>query len=182
MIIINEHSSNKYAPRTYANGKIADVTVAIATDLTTPGEITTKKASGSKYVGFLYTKESSPIDFGEKLGFFLKGKSAKTLNVAGNGIYTLAKFGVTQDEINEFVTKMIFVANKINKIEKIYTGGQTGVDIAGAVAAFNLNIPADILMPKGFIQRDSKKIDWKRSKDDIIKQIKQSINLEGFYE
>lgn len=178
MINILEHSSEKYAPRTYANGKVAQATVAIATDLTTPGEITTKKAAGSKYIGFHYGKDSCPKEFGNKLGLFMKSLKANTLNVAGNGIYTLSKHGVTQEEINLFVTKMIYHANMVTKIEKIHTGGQTGVDIAGAVAAFNLDIDAEVLMPRGLIQRDKNKIDKSYTKDAILKQIEQKLDFK----
>lgn len=171
MVNIQEHTSEKYTPRTYFNAKSGDVTLALAVDLNTAGEKLTHKAAGEKYIGFLLTEESKPIEIAHELYKFMKYKKAKTLNIAGNGIYTLNKYGCDQLHINNFLCDIIELVNQHIKIEKIFTGGQTGVDLAGAVVAQYLNIEALITLPKGYIQRFENKLDIKQSKKDIENQI-----------
>lgn len=43
--------------------------------------------------------------------------------------------------------------HKEEPITKIYTGGQTGVDQAGVIAALALSIPVEVNMPIGFKRR-----------------------------
>ena len=47
---IIENKSSSYAPRTFANAKSADLTIAFAIDFGTAGEQLTKKAAGQRYV------------------------------------------------------------------------------------------------------------------------------------
>lgn len=176
MIIIQEHSSNKYTPRTYFNAKSADVTVAFAVDLKTAGEILTHKAAGDKYIGFLLTEETKAIDLARQLYLFMKKNNAKTLNIAGNGIYTLSKHNCSQEHINNFICDVIEKVHQYWKIEKIFTGGQSGVDLAGAVVASYLKIDALITLPKGYIQRFEDKIDREHTKEEIEKQIEYYVN------
>lgn len=171
MISLKEHTSSKYTPRTYYNGQTADVTLAIASDLSTPGELSTKKAAGDRYIGFEYDNKLSSDFVADRLILFLRQKNGKTINIAGNGIYTLNKHGVSQEEVNLFITKVIKKVNEEIKIERIYSGGQTGFDMAGAIAAAFLKIDATITFPKGFIQRDKEKIDSEHTKEEIKQQI-----------
>lgn len=169
MIEVKEHTSEKYSPRTYFNAKSADVTIAIAADLTTAGERLTHKAAGDRYIGFSLSER--PLHISVELYKFMKEKNAKTLNIAGNGMYTLHKHGYNQQYVNEFVCDVIKKVNQYWVIEKIYTGGQTGVDLAGAVVTKYLNIPALITLPKGYIQRFEDKIDRVHTKEEIDRQI-----------
>ena len=171
MLIIKEHTSHKYSPRTYYKGKMAETTNALAVDLSTAGEISTKKAAGDKYIGFLLEEDSISKEIGEELAKFMTTKNANTLNIAGNGIYTLNKYECSQEHINNFVFEVIYYSNQIREIKKIYTGGQTGVDLAGAIAGNVLGIETEVTMPKGFIQRDKDKIDKTHAIEDIYKQI-----------
>lgn len=171
MLIINEHTSQKYTPRTYYNGKMADVTLALAVDLTTPGEISTKKGAGDKYIGFQLTPDMTTLDIATITIEFMKNKNAKTLNIAGNGIYTLDKHGCSQEFINEYVLEIISTINSHIKIDKIYTGGQTGVDLAGAIAGKYLNIETEVTMPKGYLQRNKYKVDEKHTEEEILNTI-----------
>lgn len=169
--ILQEHKSDKYGPRTYHNANSADLTVAFAVDLNTAGEVLTHKAAGDRYIGFKLDDESTSLDLARELYRKMKSMNAKTLNIAGNGIYTLSKYKCSQEFINEFVYDVLSRVHEHWKIEKIVSGGQTGVDIAGAVAAKKLNIPAVITFPKGFIQRFEDKRDITQTKEDIEKQI-----------
>lgn len=171
MVIVQEHKSDKYSPRTYFNASSGDVTVALAVDLNTAGERLTHKAAGDKYIGFLLTEDTQGIDIARQLYRFMKQRNAKTLNIAGNGIYTLTKHGCDQAHINAFVCDIIEKVHQHWPIEKIFTGGQTGVDLAGAVVAQHLGIDALITLPKGYKQRFEDGVDIDQSKEDVIKQI-----------
>ena len=175
-LTLKQSNSEKYSPRTYYNAKSADVTVAFAVDLKTAGELLTHKAAGDKYIGFLLTDESDTILIARQLYKKLKDSSAKSLNIAGNGIYTLSAHGCSQDFINLFVYKIIEKVYEHYPIEKIYTGGQTGVDMAGAIAGIKLGIPVEITFPKGFIQRFEDKIDITQTEQDILNQVEFRLN------
>ncbi len=177
MVVVQEHKSVKYTPRTYFNASSGDVTLAMAVDLNTAGEILTHKAAGEKYIGFLLDNNIQAIDIARDLYRFMKKRNAKTLNIAGNGIYTLSKYGCDQAYINEFVVEVIELVNKNLPIEKIYTGGQTGVDLAGAVAANYLGIEALITLPNGYMQRFEDKKDITQTKEDVENQIHYWTNL-----
>lgn len=172
LLIINEHSSDKYPPRTYYNATSADLTLALAVDLTTAGEKLTHKAAGDKYLGFqLVIPKQSMLDIARPLFKELKTRNAKSLNIAGNGIYTLAKYECDQAQINQFVYSLIAQVHHFYPLEKIYTGGQTGVDIAGAVAGYALGIPTEVTLPKGFLQRFEDNKDIQRSKELVFELI-----------
>lgn len=82
-----------------------------------------------------------------------------TVNIAGNGIYTLHKIGsnITQIQIDEFVYEMLKLTVESPdlkvKIKLIRSGGQTGFDEAGIKAALKLKIPALVFAPKGWAFR-----------------------------
>ena len=83
----------------------------------------------------------------------------KSLNIAGNGIYTLNKYGYTQKMIDNLLEQIMnhLIKNNIdNTITSIRTGGQTGIDEAGAKAGMRLGIPTTILAPKGWKYRNIK--------------------------
>lgn len=171
MLEICEHESYNYSPRTKFNAKIADVTVAFAFDLTTHGEILTKNSAGSRYIGFKIDNDTDTHEIVRDLYRFMIAKKAKTLNIAGNGIYTIEKFDSNQRTINLFIfTILSGLVNHI-KIEKIYTGGQTGVDIGGAIAADLLGIDVLMTLPLGYRQRFENGVDIKQTKGDIESQI-----------
>lgn len=171
MVIVQEHTSAKYGPRTYFNAKSGDVTVAFAVDLTTAGEKLTHKAAEDRYIGFLLEENTESIDLARQLYRFMKFKNAKTLNIAGNGIYTLSKHNCSQAHINEFVLDVVGKVHEHWPIQKIFSGGQTGVDLAGAVVAKHLNIDALITLPHGYVQRFEDKVDIVQSKEEVEKQI-----------
>jgi uncharacterized protein YfkK (UPF0435 family) len=92
----------------------------------------------------------------------LNAVNASTLNIAGNGIYTLqGKY--TQEQVDKFTHDLIqAVVNSPDlktRIKSITTGGQTGFDEAGAKAGTALGIPTRVLAPKGWTFRDINKKD-----------------------
>ena len=177
MVIVQEHKSVKYTPRTYFNATSGDVTLALAVDLSTAGEVLTKKAAGEKYIGFLLKEDTEAIDIARSLYRFMKQRNAKTLNIAGNGIYTLSKHGCDQAHINAFLCDIIEKVHQFWPLEKIYTGGQTGVDLAGAVVAEHLGINALITLPNGYMQRFEDMKDITQSKESVLSQINHWASL-----
>lgn len=165
MLTINEHTSSSYGPRTFYNANYAGLTMAIAADFTTAGEKLTHKAAKDKYLAIPI--ETQPIEAARKLYSAMKRRGTHTLNVAGNGIYTLAQHGWAQDEANDLLFSIINQVQEYWRIEEVVSGGQTGIDIAGIVAAHAIGINAIATLPKGFIQRAEDKIDRQHSKEEI---------------
>lgn len=170
MLKILEHSSSSYGPRTYANAKEADVTIALAVDYTTAGEKLTHKAAGDKYLA-LKINTSMDIVLARILFLHMRKYNCKSINVAGNGIFTLTKHGINQEYINRTLYNIISLVSTHLPINHIYCGGQTGVDLAGAIAGYKLGIDTTVLLPKGFKQRHEDGIDVNHTYEEILAQI-----------
>lgn len=175
MIEVTQNQSPHYSPRTYANAKTADWTVALAADLSTAGEICTAKAAGNRLNGYEITLETDPVDLARMVYGFLKANKVKTLNIAGNGIYTLVEHGMKQDWANLFLYRFLKPLHQHLKLEKIISGGQTGIDTAGVVAAEVLGIPAMVHMPNGYVQRHEDKVDRPQTKEEAEKYFKKWV-------
>ena len=154
-IIFEEDSSEGYRNRTIKNAS-ADATIAIATNFNTAGEKLTKEATLSQNKKYIpinrhdLTIQTARVD---KLVKILNDNHASTLNIAGNGIYTL-KGKYTQKQCDDFVFYLLdAVVNHPDlkqPITHIRTGGQTGFDEAGAKAGAKLGIPTLVYAPKGW--------------------------------
>lgn len=171
MIEITQHKSAKYPPRTYQTGKESDITIAIAVNYDTPGEKLTEKAA-KNYLRIDFenwdewydsTKETYISNAFSKI-------SSKNLvvNVAGNSIPTFLKHGITQLQVNKKVYDIIRFIHKHYPISKILSGGQTGSDTAGVVAAIALKIPTKIIFPNGFLQRNQANNDVTTTEADYL--------------
>jgi hypothetical protein len=170
MIEIIEHSSKSYSPRTWANASNSDVTIALAVDYSTAGEKLTHKAAGDKYLKLNFNAHSN-IELARMLWKRLYGIDSPIINVAGNGIYTLIKHGLTQKYMNDCLFEILEKVHLYYPISKIISGGQTGVDIAGARAGHKLGIPVCVTLPKGLIQRHEDGVDREHTYEEIMKQI-----------
>lgn len=168
-IAILEHSSSSYAPRTYANAAKGDVTIALAVDYSTAGERLTHKAAGDKYLALPLSDYW--LENARTLFKHIPKHSLLTINVAGNGIYTLAKHGWTQEEVNVQIFCMFEQVHQHKPIGKIVSGGQTGVDIAGGWAGVKLGIDVELLLPKGFKQHHEDGIDLCHTREEIMEQL-----------
>ena len=149
--------TTSYAKRTRENAEWSDITLALATDFNTAGEKLTKNAAGDKYVSSSLTDSIDRIVSNLLKQINRKGLPVKNikLNVAGNGIYSLTNFG-NQDKVNNIVTKVIEGLQKAGiTISEIRSGGQTGVDEAGIIAAQRLNIPSSVHTTSNWKFRDS---------------------------
>lgn len=167
--LLFKESSGGYGYRTYKNAS-ADVTLAFAVDFSTAGERLTAKAVSA--MGKLYIPMSIDAwaDDPGKMhwdiidaarGIAGLGLDSVAINVAGNGIYTMAKHGLSQEDIDHVIAVfMQALRQKLDsmgvKIRSIQSGGQTGVDEAGIKAAIEMNIPAMVIAPKGWLFRNTK--------------------------
>ena len=168
-----EHPSDGYGPRTADNARLADVTVAFAVDFTTSGERLTHKKAGDKYVAVPYGSDIP--EAAEALKRFMQKCEARTLNVAGNGLSTLSKFGVTQETANKWVTAVLTEVLKSVKLRHLRSGGQTGIDTAGLVAGLALGIPVTGLYPKGFRRRLATGVDVASSAGELILDLDSQV-------
>ncbi len=147
-----------YKSRTIENAR-ADATIAIAIHFNTAGEICTRKAveqMKKMYIqidghSFLSQSQIRVAASALSNGLF----KIKTLNIAGNGIYTFHK-GITQEKLDksmfQFLDTVFFLCEY--KPELIRSGGQTGIDEAGLKAADKLGIRTLCVAPKGWLFRD----------------------------
>ena len=98
-----EHSSSGYVGRTFANATSADLTLAFACDFTTAGEKLTARSAASRLVRLRLQEDADPA---ESAACVLRAKGVRPLqsvNIAGNGLYTLVQYGWTQARINQWV-------------------------------------------------------------------------------
>lgn len=150
MITFKNNNTTSYSWRTRLNTFNSDITLAFAIDFNTAGEKATKKAAtaqGKPYLGIIVNNEYSS-DRVNKIVDKLNSidEDSIRINIAGNGIYTMAKHGYTQEFCNilvlTYLHDIIHHPNLKKKIELIRSGGQTGFDEAAIHAAQTLNIPA----------------------------------------
>jgi hypothetical protein len=172
-LTIQEHKSSSYAPRTYHNAHSADLTVAIACDFSTAGERLTKQAAGDKYIHF--DLNSDPVDCARLLYSRMKRYGVKTLNIAGNGIYTCTKYGFTQEQVNIFLLHMLSPIHEHIGIDHLYSGGQTGVDIAAGVCSVIMDIPCTITLPKGYKMRFEDGKDVNHTKEWVYDYVNKRV-------
>jgi 1-aminocyclopropane-1-carboxylate deaminase/D-cysteine desulfhydrase-like pyridoxal-dependent ACC family enzyme len=174
-LIVQEHKSSSYAPRTYHNAHSADLTVAIAVDFSTAGERLTHKAAGDAYLAIPYHTDIT--EAARTLYREMRKRNAKSLNIAGNGLHTFTKYGELQYSVNLYVYTVLSLVHKHWPIEAIVSGGQTGTDLAGGVAAEALNIPCTMTFPKGFKQRFANGIDIVQSEEQVLEQVNMWVEL-----
>ena len=163
-LIFVQDSSESYPNRTKKNAK-ADATIAFAVDFNTLGEKKTKEfvlEQRKKYIPIELTSLDVTDELVDSIVAALNSVDAKSLNIAGNGIYTL-KDKYTQKEIDDYIYQVLARVVKHpalnNTIESIRSGGQTGVDEAGAKAGILLGIKTGILAPKGWKYRNINGVD-----------------------
>lgn len=170
---ICEHPSPKYAPRTEHNAKSAGLTVAFALDFSTMGERLTRRVAGEKYLAIDLNTE--PIQAARDLYKAMRLHGATSLNVAGNGIYTLQAKGWSQARVDRYVFAVLGKVAEHLPLKLVVSGGQTGVDIAGITAAHALGIQAVATLPGGFLQRDANGKDSSHTREEIESQVRQGV-------
>lgn len=164
MITFTTSESSGYRERTIENAK-ADATIAIAIDFTTAGEKLTKNAvkqNGKLYIPIDMKIMEFPEERIDKIVRMLTSVKARSLNIAGNGLYTMRNLSyASQKFVDKYVLLLLDkVTKKYPHITSIRSGGQTGVDEAGIKAAVELGIPAVVHAPKDWKFRDQMGYDW----------------------
>lgn len=168
---ITEHHSRSYGPRTYYNAGYSDLTIAFAVNFNTAGEIMTEKASKGNIIQFQLTKDFDYLKAARELYKYMKQNYVRTVNIAGNGLATMLGYEVTQRMLNRWVYEILkLIVNHVG-INFLRTGGQTGADTAGSVAAYLLDIPALITYPNGYRQRLEDGSDIIQSKEAALDTI-----------
>lgn len=167
-----------YANRTKVNAKSSDITLVFAIDLNTHGEKLTAKCAGDFIHKTMWP--CTPQDFYKNaLNTFKRLNIPKKvkLNIAGNGIYTFQSVA-TQKQLNRWVYNCLKELKASYDIEVIRSGGQTGADTAGLVAALALGIPAIGYYPQGFKLRNKQSKDVHLSEEFLTDWLlKQSQEL-----
>ncbi|ASV42519.1 hypothetical protein 2016DhaA_0715 [Vibrio phage ICP1] len=172
-LIIQEHKSSSYAPRTYHNASVADITVAIALDFDTAGEKLTKKAAGDKYIHF--DLRSDPLPCARVLYQRMKRDGCKTMNIAGNSIYTCQKYGWIQEKVNLWLLHLLSPIHEHIGIDHLYSGAQTGLDIAAGVCSVIMDIPCTMTLPKGYKMRFEDGKDIEQSQHDVYNYVMRMV-------
>jgi len=173
MINIREHKSSSYAPRTYHNAA-QGVTLAIAVDFTTAGEKLTTKAANGKIV-HLNAKDFATdwMPASRALYKMLKEHDCRVVNVAGNGIYTFSKHWFDQQGVNFMVHQVLKQVHEHWKLDHVVSGGQTGSDLAGLIAAAQLDIDCTGMWPAGYKMRFENGVDVNHTPEQIMEIINQ---------
>lgn len=161
MIHFIEHPVGGYRERTIENVRQASVTIAIARDFNTAGERLTKNACTK--LGASYFPINIAEGFQSAAGYAFEVASMMditdriSVNFAGNGIYSLREYG--QDRVDEWVQSLLLSMTDFIKVVAVRSGGQTGIDEAGAKAGDRLGILTTVLAPKGWLFRDIHHVD-----------------------
>lgn len=172
MINLREHSSSSYSPRTWHNAA-QGVTLALAVDFNTAGERLTTKAAAKNGIVHINAKTFANdwIKGARALYTMLKEKDCRTVNVAGNGIYTYDKHGFTQEGVNHMVHVILKQVHEHWPLDHVVSGGQSGADIAGLIAAAHLDIDCTGLWPKGYKMRFENGVDVNHTQQQIMEII-----------
>ena len=182
--IVFTESAGGYQQRTRENAQADDIdfTIAFAVNFDTYGEKATKKFSENWYIGI-----DMPESGGKGLDISAKavrnaaesiisrlpeefvGGEPFGVNLAGNGLYTLAEHGVTQEQCDEFVTRVFAALRERGlAVRSLRSGGQTGVDESAAAVGEVLGIPVTVHAPKGYLFRGADGKD--RSGEEAFRQ------------
>lgn len=177
MINILEHTSSSYSPRTWHNAA-QGVTLAIAVDFTTAGERLTTKAAQKNGIVHLDARKFATgwLPAARELYKALKEADCRVVNVAGNGIYTYNKHGYSQQGVNNLVETVLSKVHEFWKLDHVVSGGQTGADLAGLIAAAKLDIDCTGMWPKGFKMRFENGIDVCHTPEQIMEIINAYAN------
>lgn len=143
------------------------------------GELETRDAAGDKFIGIKLPEQNesgknvidSPAfmkEVADSVVAQIRGKDnfqeinrkGILLNVAGNRLSILSRYGISQEMIDTLMEHILkAVINEGIVIEEIRSGGQTGVDEAAIHAAQRLGKNCSILCPQGYRFSDAEGIE-----------------------
>lgn len=186
MLTITQLHKKSYSERTRYNAVSTDATIYFATRESAGSTLTKYYAGEEKFLlvkvdSFSFQRPSNWQDrcsvifyIGKLIRSFIKnrfkvlGRKIK-LNIAGN---RMAYFeDMDEKNLTSFILEVLSSSKKY--VNEIFTGGQTGADMAGAVVGCVMKIPTRITFPKGYKQQTSTgNISVDRTLEDILTQIK----------
>lgn len=167
-------SRGGYRDRTIENVSSSDVTISLF-EKKSPGEILTENQARrqNKYVeekGMTWNTDDVPGRVSQAVRTMPKTENI-TLNIAGNGIYDI---NATQEQVNNYLTEYLRELQKQGvTIKKVISGGQTGVDQAGIIAAQRLSIPSEVHAPSDFSFRGKDRKDVKGNEQAFKERFNQ---------
>ena len=193
-IQFTQSSQMGYPGRTRENAKGSDITIDFATTPTGSGgpRGLTKQATAEarkKYTHVAIAKDGT-IDVEKSVNDIVKKiKSCKkksiTINVAGYALKEFVdKLSESSNISQETCNKLAFdVLKRVQEelalqniaIKQVRSGGQTGFDEAGIIAAAQMNIPALVHAPRGWLFRSSAGMDV-RNEAQFKKRFLQKTN------
>lgn len=161
-LIIKDMPSSNYRDRTIYNCHTAGVTLAIAVDFSTAGEILTKRLAGTRYYAVPYEDLKSKSIQDDFVAFLEKQRMfTRSLHVAGNGIGRFVKIYGSgfQPTLDRNVYVFLKHVHERFPLNKIYSGGQSGVDEAGVKAGLRLGLHVEATLPRGYRMRGEDNLD-----------------------
>lgn len=173
-----QHSSDKYPPRTHHNASTADMTIAFAEDFESLGEKLTKSAVlKAKKIYLPIPLQTDKRQASIAIFRMCRDHNVTVINIAGNGIYSLAEHGWTQESLNQWVYDVLKPVCQNLPIVQIISGGQTGVDFAGGVAGEVLGLDPVMTFPKGFLQRTLKAHAYTQTEQNVLDTVAEYVEL-----
>lgn len=173
MISLKQHDSSQYAPRTEHNAR-QGLTIAYAVDHNTAGERLTQRCAAGRIVKISPdTWLSNRFSLVTRIIHKMEELDTTVINFAGNGIYTWLANGYTQRDVNSVVESILERVIHKGNVTKVVSGGQSGTDIAGLIAAARLGVPCEGMWPKGFKMRFGDGIDVYHTKEQIMEILNQ---------
>ena len=163
-----------YPSRTRYNVEHSDYTLVFAVDTTTPGERLTRRLAGNKFIDTEMSYIGVDKDKIKDIISMLPKKC--NLNIAGNSVTRLISKGISQEEVNELVYDVLYKISQSITIKRIFSGGQSGADLAGAIAGCRLGIKTRVVMCLGYLYRNEKGQDMTATKEETMKRIEIYLN------
>lgn len=161
--VVFTQSEGGYARRTRENAGRCDLTLAFAVDFDTAGERLTAQAAKGKIIQQPVSRTMSAVEAADDIyGCLSEEEKSRelVLNIAGNGMETFSKGGLGQEFLNGVVKGTLEeLLRRGVRIGSVVSGGQTGADEAGILAAKALGIPAEVHAPKGWTMRGPDGVD-----------------------
>lgn len=168
-LLITQSKSSGYKLRTKENAEQTDLTLAFGRDFGTAGEILTAKYAAGKLIQIDINHLVGAVG---QISTIIEHTKARRINIAGNGVYTLAKFyPVPQFVVDQIVYAVMLDVSANVEIDLIRSGGQTGADEAGIKAAQRLGIDAHAHLPKNFLYRTMDGIDRIQTEEECRRRL-----------
>lgn len=184
-------SEGNYGQRTRENANADDVdfTFQFAVDFETYGEKSTARAAGDSIVSIPLPVDDKGLSLNEKAVSDVVNLIIESIpeeyvngepfgvNVAGNGIYTLNKSGITQEQVDVFLSAVFLsLKDKGLEISSLRSGGQTGVDEAVVAAGRALGVDTTVHAPAGYRFRGVDGKDVYADRESFIKRFDKNYS------